>query len=42
VKLDDQKIRFVKHCLATGAQTPETLAAMFSCTIDDIKAANDS
>jgi hypothetical protein len=39
VQLDDQKIAFIKHCLENGSQTPEVLAGMFSCSVDDIKAA---
>lgn len=42
VKLDGQKITFIKHCLNNNIQTAETLAGMFDCTIDDIKAAMDS
>lgn len=42
VVLDEQKITFIKHTLSTGAMSPEVLAGMFSCTVDDIKAANDS
>lgn len=38
VKLDEQKVTFVNHCLQTGSMGVEQLAAMFSCTVDDIKA----
>ena len=38
VVFDDQKVAFIKHCMETGAQSPEVLASMFSCTVDDIKA----
>lgn len=41
-KLDEQKVTFIKHSLANGTMTPEVLAGMFACTVDDIKAANDS
>lgn len=39
VVFDDTKINFIRHCLETGSQTPEVLAGMFGCTVDDIKAA---
>lgn len=42
IKLDDQKTAFVKHSLANGVLTAEKMAEMFGCTVDDIKAANDS
>lgn len=38
VKFDQQKTTFIKHCLENGLQSPETLATMFDCTADDIKA----
>lgn len=38
VKLDDQKINFIKHCLENGTMTPEVLAGMFDVSVDDIKA----
>lgn len=38
VKFDDQKITFIKHTLENGTMTPEVLAGMFDCTVDDIKA----
>lgn len=41
-KLDEQKVTFIKHSLANGSMTPEVLAGMFACTVEDIKAANDS
>ena len=36
--LDDQKVAFVNHCLQAGSMDAEQLAAMFSCSVDDIKA----
>lgn len=38
VVFDEQKITFIKHCLENGLQTPEALAGMFNCSIEDIKA----
>lgn len=39
VQFDEQKITFIKHTLENGQMTPEVLAGMFNCTVDDIKAA---
>jgi hypothetical protein len=41
IQFDDAKTNFIKHCLQTGIQTPETLATMFSCSVDDIRAVVD-
>jgi hypothetical protein len=40
--LDEQKVTFIKHSLANQTLTPEKMAEMFACSVDDIKAANDS
>lgn len=38
VKLDDQKIAFVNHCLQQETMSVSQLAKMFDCSEDDIKA----
>lgn len=38
VKLDDQRITFVNHCLQQGQMDVAQLAKMFDCSEDDIKA----
>jgi hypothetical protein len=38
VVLDEQKVLFIRHTLENGQMTPEVLAGMFSCTVEDIKA----
>lgn len=42
VEFDDAKKNFIIHCLNNGIQTPATLAKMFSCSEDDIKAVVDN
>jgi hypothetical protein len=42
VKLADNKVAFIKHTLQDGSMNAEALAKMFECSVEDIKAANDS
>lgn len=41
VVFDDTKKTFIKHTLETGQMTPEVLAGMFQCSVEDIKAVVD-
>lgn len=42
VVLDDQKVNFIKHCLANGLQTKEALAGMFGITVEQVEEVNAS
>lgn len=37
-QLDEQKVTFINHCLQNGTMDIKTLAGMFNCSEDDIKA----
>lgn len=38
VKFDEQKLTFIRHTLENGQMSPEVLAGMFECSVEDIKA----
>lgn len=42
VIFDDTKIKFIKHCIDSGAQTAKVLAGMFQCAESDIQEAYES
>lgn len=41
VQFDEQKRTFIKHTLENGQMTPEVLAGMFNCSVEDIKGVMD-